>query len=167
MARMKVLINGGGIAGGALAFWLSKIGHEVTVLEWFPTLRTTGLQLDLRGHGIEVMKRMGLEKDFRTRMAPEQGLQIVNHAGKRRALFPANKSGKGLQSFTTDYEIMRGDLCRLLYDHSKDRTKYVFGTSVESFEQNDDGVEVKLTDGKKDRLTCLSARMDRIHEHVG
>ncbi|KAI8960842.1 FAD/NAD(P)-binding domain-containing protein [Daldinia sp. FL1419] len=155
MARMKVLINGGGIAGNALAFWLSKIGHEVTVLEWFPSLRTTGLQLDLRGHGIEVMKRMGLEKDFRARMAPEQGLQIVNSAGKRRAFFPANKSGKGLQNFTTDYEIMRGDLCRLLYDHSKDRTKYVFGTSIESFEQNDDGVEVKLTDGEKGRYDLL------------
>jgi 2-polyprenyl-6-methoxyphenol hydroxylase-like FAD-dependent oxidoreductase len=54
---MKVLINGGGIAGNALAFWLSKLGHSVTVVERFPTLRTTGLQIDLRGHGIEVMKR--------------------------------------------------------------------------------------------------------------
>ncbi|OTB13197.1 hypothetical protein K445DRAFT_378030 [Daldinia sp. EC12] len=155
MARMKVLINGGGIAGGALAFWLSKVGHEVTVLEWFPALRTTGLQLDLRGHGIEVMKRMGLEKDFRERLVPEQGLQVVNRAGKRRALFPVNQSGKGLQSFTTDYEIMRGDLCRLLYDHSKDRARYVFGTSVESFKQDDDGVEVKLTDGKKGRYDLV------------
>ncbi|OTA80339.1 hypothetical protein M434DRAFT_25557 [Hypoxylon sp. CO27-5] len=155
MSRLKVLISGGGIAGTALAFWLSKMGHDVTVVEWFPTLRTTGLQLDLRGHGIEVMKLMGLEQDFRERRAPEQGLQIVNSAGKRKAFFPANKSGKGLQNFTTDWEIMRGDLCQLLYDHSKDRTKYVFGTSVESFENKDDGVEVKLTNGNTDRYDLL------------
>ncbi|KAI1142099.1 FAD/NAD(P)-binding domain-containing protein [Hypoxylon sp. FL0543] len=155
MSRLNVLINGGGVAGTALAFWLSKIGHDVTVVEWFPALRTTGLQLDLRGHGIEVMKRMGLEQAFRERLAPEQGLQIVNGSGKRKAFFPPNKSGKGLQSFTTDWEIMRGDLCQLLYDHSKDRTKYVFGTSVESFEEKDDGVEVKLRDGKTDKYDLL------------
>lgn len=155
MSRLKVLISGGGIAGTALAFWLSKIGHDVTVVEWFPSLRTTGLQLDLRGHGIEVIKRMGLEHAFRERGAPEQGLQIVNSAGKRKAFFPANRTGKGLQSFTTDWEIMRGDLCQLLYHHSKDRAKYVFGTSVESFENKDDGVEVKLTNGNTDRYDLL------------
>ncbi|KAI0128249.1 FAD/NAD(P)-binding domain-containing protein [Hypoxylon sp. NC0597] len=155
MSRLKVLISGGGIAGTALAFWLSKIGHDVTVVEWFPSLRTTGLQLDLRGHGIEVIKRMGLEHAFRERGAPEQGLQIVNSAGKRKAFFPANRTGKGLQSFTTDWEIMRGDLCQLLYYHSKDRAKYVFGTSVESFENKDDGVEVKLTNGNTDRYDLL------------
>ncbi|OTA99295.1 hypothetical protein M426DRAFT_76467 [Hypoxylon sp. CI-4A] len=152
---MKVLISGGGIGGNALAFWLSRIGHSVTVVEWFPNLRTTGLQLDLRGHGIEVLKRMGLEKDFRSRSAPEQGMEIVNSAGNRKAYFPANKSGKGLQSFTTDWEIMRGDLCRLIYDHSKDRTKYIFGTSIESFEDKDEGVEVKLKDGTTDRFDLL------------
>jgi 2-polyprenyl-6-methoxyphenol hydroxylase-like FAD-dependent oxidoreductase len=61
---MKVLIIGEGIAGNALAFWLSKLGHDVTVFEWFPSLRATGLQIDLRGHGIEVLRRMGLEKDL-------------------------------------------------------------------------------------------------------
>ncbi|KAI0828427.1 FAD/NAD(P)-binding domain-containing protein [Hypoxylon sp. FL0890] len=155
MPRLKVLISGGGIAGTALAFWLSKIGHDVTVIEWFPALRTTGLQLDLRGHGIEVMKRMGLEQAFRERIAPEQGLQVVNSSGKRKAFFPANRSGKGLQTFTTDWEIMRGDLCRLMYDHSKDRTKYVFGTSIESFKDKDDGVEVTLKDGRTDRYDLL------------
>ncbi|KAI1097361.1 FAD/NAD(P)-binding domain-containing protein [Jackrogersella minutella] len=155
MSRMKVLISGGGVAGNALAFWLGRLGHDITVVEWFPSLRTTGLQIDLRGHGIEVLKRMGFEQDFRSRAAPEQGLQVVNSAGKRKALFSANKSGKGLQNFTTDWEIMRGDLCQLLYDHSKDHTKYVFGTSIERFEEKDDGVEVHLKDGKTDHFDLL------------
>ncbi|KAF2094645.1 FAD/NAD(P)-binding domain-containing protein [Rhizodiscina lignyota] len=155
MTRMKVLISGGGIAGNALAFWLSKLGHDVTVVEWFSSLRATGLQLDLRGHGIEVMRRMGLEQAFRTKMAPEQGMQIVDNSGRRRAYFPANKSGKGLQAFTTDFEIMRGDLCRLIYEATKDRTKYVFGTSVESFEEKNDSVEVRFTDGKTDHFDLV------------
>lgn len=154
---MKVLISGAGIAGNALAFWLSKLGHDITVVERFPSLRATGLQVDLRGHGIEVMRRMGLEKAFRFKSAPEQGMQIVDSSGRRRAYFPANKSGKGLQSFTTDFEIMRGDLCRLMYDATKSRTRYIFGTSIESFEQKDNSssVQVRFTDGTTGRFDLL------------
>ncbi|OIW29325.1 FAD/NAD(P)-binding domain-containing protein [Coniochaeta ligniaria NRRL 30616] len=155
MAQLKVLISGAGIAGNALAFWLAKLGHDVTVIERFPSLRATGLQLDLRGHGIDVMKRMGLEQAFRSKSAPENGVQMVDSSGRRRAYFPANKSGKGLQAFTTDYEIMRGDLCRLIYDATRDRAKYIFGTAIESFEEKDSSVEVWFTDGKTDRFDIL------------
>lgn len=148
MPRLRVLINGAGIGGSALAFWLTKLGHSVTVLEQHPALRTNGLQLDLRGHGIDVLKRMGLEDAFLSKRAPEQGAEIVDKSGKRRAFFPANKSGKGAQAFTTEYEIMRGDLCRLLYDATKDRADFIFGTSIESFEERGDGVEVKFTSGE-------------------
>jgi len=153
---MKILISGGGIAGTSLAFWLSKLGHHVTVVERFPTLRATGLQIDLRGHGIEVMKRMGLEPKFRHMSVPEQGLQIVNKSGKRRAYFPANTSGKGKQNFTTDYEIMRGDLCRLIYDAStKHGAKYIFGTVIEKFEERNGQVEVHFADGRTDKFDLL------------
>ncbi|SMR44970.1 unnamed protein product [Zymoseptoria tritici ST99CH_3D1] len=85
MAKLKILICGGGPAGNALAFWLAKQQHDVTVLERFSTLRVTGLQIDLRGHGVKVPKRMGLEKDFLSHAVPEQGLEIVHSAGKRKA----------------------------------------------------------------------------------
>lgn len=155
-ARMKILISGGGIGGNSLAFWLSKLGHDVTVVERSPTLRATGLQIDLRGHGIEVMKRMGLEQSFRAKSAPEQGFQVVNSSGKRQAYFPANTSGKGQQSFTTEYEIMRGDFCRLLHDASKKHgAKYIFGTSIETFEEKPGPVEVHFADGKMDKFDLL------------
>ncbi|KAI0126192.1 hypothetical protein BJ170DRAFT_463368 [Xylariales sp. AK1849] len=148
MTGMKILISGAGIAGNALAFWLSKLGHDVTVIERFPNLRTNGLQIDLRGHGVEVLRRMGLEQVFRARSIQEQGIQVVDSSNRRRAYFPANKSGKGVQSLTTEFEIMRGDLCRLLHDATKDRARYIFGTSVESFEEKHKSVEVRLADGK-------------------
>jgi 2-polyprenyl-6-methoxyphenol hydroxylase-like FAD-dependent oxidoreductase len=155
-APMKVLISGGGIAGNALAFWLSKIGHQVTVVERFPSLRDTGLQLDLRGHGIEVMRRMGLEKEFRARQAPEQGLQIVDKRGWRWALFPVNRSGKGLQNFTSDFEIMRSDMCRLLYEEAgKNGTHFVFGTSIEALKDQGEYVDVKFDDGKAQKYDLV------------
>jgi 2-polyprenyl-6-methoxyphenol hydroxylase-like FAD-dependent oxidoreductase len=155
MAALKVLICGGGIAGPALAFWLSKLGHDVTILERFSCLRASGQQIDLRGHGIQTMKRMGLEQAYRSKIVNETGLQFVDSSGRRKAFFPANKTGQGLQGFTTNYEIMRGDLCRLLYDATKGSVKYIFGISVASFQQDDKSVEVTFTDGSRDRFDLL------------
>lgn len=152
---MKILISGGGIGGNCLAFWLSKLGHDVTVVEWFPNLRATGLQLDLRGHGIEVMKRMGLEQAFRARAAREQGLKVVDSSSREWAHFPANKSGKGLQNFTTEFEIMRGDLCQLFHDATKDRAKYIFGNSIEHFEDKDGSVNVLFKNGERHQFDLL------------
>jgi 2-polyprenyl-6-methoxyphenol hydroxylase-like FAD-dependent oxidoreductase len=50
---------------------------------------------------------------------------------------------------------MRGDLIQLLYENIKDRVRFVFGTTVESFEQLDDSVEVRLSNGQKDRYDLV------------
>ncbi|KAJ4355634.1 uncharacterized protein N0V89_003654 [Didymosphaeria variabile] len=153
---MKILICGGGIAGNALAFWLSKTGHDVTILERFTELRATGLQVDLRGFGIQVLKRMGLEQKFREKTVKEEGLDIVDGSGRSKAYFHANRTGKGIQSLTTDYEIMRGDLCRLIYDAaSRNATKYRFGTSIKSFEQLGGSIRILFTDGKQEEFDLL------------
>ena len=59
MAPLQTLIVGAGIVGNVLVFQLSKLGHVATIVEHFSTLRTTGLLVDLRDHGIEVMKLSG------------------------------------------------------------------------------------------------------------
>lgn len=146
MAPLKVLICGGGIAGNALAFWLTRSNHDVTIIERYPDLRVSGLQVDLRGAGIEVLKRMGLDEGFRAHAAKEEGMQMVSSSGREWAYFPANKSGEGAQSFTSDYEIMRGDLTRLLHGASK--AKILFNTSIKRYEDKGDCVEVVFSDGK-------------------
>lgn len=152
---MRILISGGGVAGPSLAFWLSKLGHDITLIERWPTLRTTGQQIDLRGPGIQVMKRMGLMNLFRSYAVSERGLQFVDDSGRQKVFFPVNKTGTGLQSFTTDYEIMRGDLCRMLYDVTKDKVKYMFGTHIASLEPRDDAVAVTLSDGTVDQFDLV------------
>ncbi|KAL3458096.1 hypothetical protein BJX64DRAFT_235337 [Aspergillus heterothallicus] len=156
---LKVLISGAGIAGTALAFWLSKLKHNVTVVERHPCLRTTGLQVDLRGPGIDVLRRMGLEEAFRAVSVPEQGLRLVDRKGKSWGYFGANRSGEGLQSFTTDFEIMRADLCRLLYGASAGRegVEYVFGVHVTEVKEGKEerGVDVVFSNGKTERFDLV------------
>ncbi|MFJ8750329.1 FAD-dependent monooxygenase [Streptomyces sp. NPDC102441] len=144
---LKVLICGGGVAGEALAYWLSRGGHRVTVAERFPALRATGAQVDLRGQGIEAVERMGLLDTVRSELVDEAGVAFVDARGKARATIMANTSGQGRQSLTSEYEIMRGDLVRILHDAVKEDVNHVFGVSVESFEQDGQRVVTHFSDG--------------------
>lgn len=151
MAPLKILIIGGGIAGPALAYWLSKIDRcAVTIIERSPDLRASGQQVDLRGQGLEVMRRMGIEPQVRAKLVDEQGFKLVDGQGRTRAVFEANKSGKGRQGATAEFEIMRGDIVRILYDLSRDKATWRFGALVEGLEQNGDGVSVRFSDGSSE-----------------
>lgn len=155
MAPLNIIICGGGCAGPALAYWLSRSGHQVTVVERFPALRATGAQIDLRGQGIEAAKRMGLLDTIRGKLVDEDGFALVDSQGKVRATLLANKSGKGAQSLTSEFEIMRGDLVRILYDATSDNVKYIFDTTVDRFEQDEQKVTTYFSDGSSDTFDLL------------
>lgn len=145
---LNILICGGGCAGPPLAFWLARAGHRVTIVERFPALRADGAQIDLRAQGIQVAKRMGLIDTIRSKLVDEDGLAMVDRNGKAQATFLANKTGQGAQSFSSEFEIMRGDLVRILYDATRHNVEYIFGKTVEHFEQDDKSVTVHFSDGK-------------------
>jgi 2-polyprenyl-6-methoxyphenol hydroxylase-like FAD-dependent oxidoreductase len=155
MSTLKVLICGGGCAGPALALSLSRAGHDVTVIERFPSIRASGAQIDLRGQGIEAARRLGILDAIRERRVDEDGVSFVDSKGRIRGTVLANKSGKGAQSLTSEYEIMRGDLVRVLYEATHDKVNYVFGKTVERFEQNDHGVTAYFSDGLSDMFDLL------------
>ncbi|MFI6392578.1 FAD-dependent monooxygenase [Nonomuraea sp. NPDC050540] len=152
---LRVLVAGGGIAGQALAFWLTRGGHRVTVAERFPALRANGAQVDLRGRGIEAIERMGLLDAVRGKLVDERGVAFVDARGRAKATIMANTSGQGRQTLTSEYEIMRGDLVRILHDASKDDTEYVFGVSVDGFEQDEQKVIAHFSDGSSGEFDLL------------
>ena len=156
MVPLKILICGGGCAGPALAYWLTRSGnHQVVICERFTALRVSGAQIDLRAQGIEVIKRMGLLDVIRSKIVDEAGTSFVDSQGNVKASVMANKSGKGAQSLTSEYEIMRGDLVRILYDATKDRVEYIFGKTVERFEQDENQLVVYFSDGLSDTFDLL------------
>lgn len=152
---LRVLVAGGGIAGQALAHWLVRGGHRVTVVERFPALRATGAQVDLRGQGIEAVERMGLLDAVRDKLVDEPGVAFVDARGRTRATIMANTSGRGRQTLTSEYEIMRGDLVRILFDVTKKDVEYVFGLSVDGFEQDEQKVVARFSDGSSREFDLL------------
>ncbi|KNZ61579.1 uncharacterized protein VP01_1383g12, partial [Puccinia sorghi] len=60
---LRVLIWGIGITGPVLAYWLSKAGVSVTVLERCEQLRKEGQTVDIRHDGVKIMRWMGVEEE--------------------------------------------------------------------------------------------------------
>ena len=152
MTCLDILIAGAGISGLALAHWLALSGCNVTIVERTSDLRADGQQLDITGQGIVIMKKMGIEDAVRAALCPETGSRLIDQEGKSIAFFPARKD---VTRGTKEYEIMRGDLVRILYDKTKGlaRVKYNFGTNIQSFTQDDETpggkVHVTFSDGKQ------------------
>ncbi|MGQ2994127.1 MAG: FAD-dependent monooxygenase [Blastomonas fulva] len=141
--RKKILICGGGIAGPACAWWLSQHGFSVVVVEKAGGFRDGGQNVDVKGAGQQVIERMGLTAQIEARNTQECGQKWLDEAGKVVAVFP--KGGFG--SLTSDFEILRGDFARVLFDATRGACEYRFGTSVSAIEEIGDGARVTFIDG--------------------
>jgi 2-polyprenyl-6-methoxyphenol hydroxylase-like FAD-dependent oxidoreductase len=70
---LRVLISGASIVGPALAFWLSRYGCQVTVVERAPALRPGGQAVDFKGETHRnVLDRMGLWEEICRRQTSKQ-----------------------------------------------------------------------------------------------
>ena len=152
---LRILICGGGIAGPSLAYLLSRLGHRITIVERWPALRAHGAQIDLRAQGLIVAERMGLLEAIRAKTVQEDGFEMLDQQGRSVAKFPVNKTGKGAQGLISEFEIMRGDLVRVLYEATKEDVRYEFGKTVETFEQDEGSVTAHFSDGKSEAFDLL------------
>ena len=85
MTRIKrILIAGAGIAGPALAYWLHRYGYETVIVERASALRTGGQNIDVRGAGRTVSRRMGIEAQIRAAGTGELGTRFVDGQGQTR-----------------------------------------------------------------------------------
>jgi 2-polyprenyl-6-methoxyphenol hydroxylase-like FAD-dependent oxidoreductase len=135
-----ILISGAGIAGPALAYWLSKSGHDVTVVERAAAVRPGGQAVDLRGAGRTVVERMGVMDRVRSVALDQRGVAWVDAHGRITARMPVDAfAGEGIIS---EIEVLRDDLADVLHDATRAGVEYVFGDTVVGLRQDDDGVDV-------------------------
>jgi 2-polyprenyl-6-methoxyphenol hydroxylase-like FAD-dependent oxidoreductase len=151
--KRNILITGASIAGPALAFWLKRHGMEVTVVERAPQFRDGGQNIDVRGAGRKVAQRMGLEDAIRARTTGEEAVAFVDEEGKVQAKFDAEQFGGN--GPTAELEILRGELARLLVDHSREDADYIFGDRISALDDQGDAVEVTLEKGGRRRFDLV------------
>ncbi|GAY14265.1 FAD-dependent monooxygenase [Mycobacterium sp. shizuoka-1] len=132
---MRVLVSGASIAGPVLAYWLTRRGFDVTVVERAPALRKTGGHaVDLFRPAMEIAERMGVID------------QVQAHAtGTTRMIL---RRTNGRPPVTVDYrkllgvisdrhvEIMRDDLSQIFYDAGVEHVEYLFGDQITAVDED-------------------------------
>lgn len=153
MSGIRVLVAGASIAGPALAHWLRRRGAEVTVVERAPELRPGGQAVDARGVAKEVVRRMGLDTAVRAAVTDTAGAHTVDVDGNVLETFRADDDGG--DGYIADVEILRGDLSRVLHDHTRDGVEYVFGDRIAELAQDADRVDVVFAGGARRRFDLV------------
>jgi 2-polyprenyl-6-methoxyphenol hydroxylase-like FAD-dependent oxidoreductase len=142
---MNILISGASIAGPALAFWLAKYGHEITVVERAPLIRPGGYAVDIRGSALSVVEQMNLREQLRPFETDTLSNAVVDSRGR---IFGRVDRGFGVID-EGDVEIHRGDLAQILYERTKANATYRFGDSIAELEQFAHGVKVVFESGER------------------
>lgn len=155
---MDVLISGASVAGPALAYWLRRDGHTVTVVERAHEIRPGGFAVDFRGTAMTVLDRMGILDELRAHTTEAGDSTIVDTDGNPIATMPG-------AVFAGDLEVMKADLTRILYDLTKDDAKYVFDDSITALTQDADRVHVEFARGAS-RSFDLVVGADGLHSVV-
>ncbi|WP_055490383.1 FAD-dependent monooxygenase [Streptomyces sp. TP-A0356] len=155
----NVLISGASIAGPALAHWLGRHGFRPTVVELAPSLRQGGQAVDFRGEThLTVLERMGLIPELRRIQTGGSPVRFVDELGRTLLHLPAEFTGG-------EIEVLRGDLARVLYEHSLPYTEYIFGDSITSLAETSSGVRVGFQRGAS-RDFDLVIGADGLHSNV-
>ena len=137
---MKVAINGAGIAGTALAYWLGKLGHEVLLVERASELRTGGFVVNLWGIGYDALERMGLLPSLLELRHHSDELRMVDRSGRTRGGYPSSvllKLAKGRMA-----TLARSDIAATIYGALEGRVETRFGDSITAID--DDGTRVRV-----------------------
>jgi 2-polyprenyl-6-methoxyphenol hydroxylase-like FAD-dependent oxidoreductase len=88
----RILVTGASVAGNTAAWWLTRFGFEVNVVEKAPAFRKGGQNVDVRGSAREVLRRMDLayraavialvlepmcQRDDGSRIAPSSPCEMI------------------------------------------------------------------------------------------
>jgi 2-polyprenyl-6-methoxyphenol hydroxylase-like FAD-dependent oxidoreductase len=150
----RILISGASIAGCATAWWLGQNPDlEVSVVEKAPQFRDGGQNIDVRGAGRAVLRRMGLEEAALAQGTGEKGTAWIHEDGSVIAQIDTDELGA--DGPTAEMEILRGDLARLLFDGARAKAEFRFGETITALEQDAERVSVTFASGKQEDFDLL------------
>ncbi len=153
--KTSVLVSGASVSGLSVAYWLSRHGFKVTVVERAPNLRPGGQALDVRGAAaVEVARRMGILATIRARSTKLTGMSMVDATGKE-TFRSDERTLTGGRFDSPNVEILRDHLVQVLYEAVGDGAEYIFDDSIASLKQDGAGVDVAFVSAPPRRFDLV------------
>lgn len=163
MNNKNILVSGAGIAGLALAYWLKQHGFNPTVVEHAPKLREGGYAIDFWGAGYTIADRMHIVPDLQKADLQISEVTFINEKGERKGAMNYKKLKEMMNGRA--FTLLRSDLSRVIYEHLDKDTEIIFGDSIQSIEQDEQGVRVTFRNGGT-RQYDLVVGADGLHSNV-
>jgi 2-polyprenyl-6-methoxyphenol hydroxylase-like FAD-dependent oxidoreductase len=160
---MRIAINGAGIAGTALAFWLQRGGHEVLLVEEAPQLRRGGYIIDFWGVGYDVAEKMGLIERIRERGYQVTEVRFVDEHGKKEGGFKVDVFRESTRGRFTS--VKRSDIAAVIYEALSPGVETLFGDSIARLDDTGERVHIGF-DHAPPREVDLVIGADGLHSRV-
>ena len=160
--KLRIAINGIGVAGPTLAYWLKKYGFEPVLFEREPQLRQGGYVIDFWGLGYEIAERMGILPQLKKLGYSVSRMRMVGSRGETVAKLDA----AAMLEATNEriLSIARSDLAAAIFDACPD-VETRFGTHIINVEQEAEYAVVELNDGTKEKFDLVIGA-DGLHSHI-
>jgi 2-polyprenyl-6-methoxyphenol hydroxylase-like FAD-dependent oxidoreductase len=160
---MRIIINGVGVAGPTLAYWLRKASHDVVLVEESPQLRSGGYIIDFWGIGYDIAEKMGLIPRIRESSYQVREVRLVDRQGRRNGGFPVDAFGRLTHGRFTS--LRRSDLAATIYQALDSQVETIFGDSVAAIEDAGGHVRVSF-ERAAPREADLVIGADGLHSRV-
>ena len=161
---MRVLISGASVAGPVLAYWLTRYGFSVTVVERASALRKAGGHaVDLFKPAMDIAEKMGVLNDIEAYATGTDVIEAYREGRDRGYVIEVGR----LMSAVSDrhVEIMRDDLSQILYEVGRNDVDYRFGESITQISEDAGGVDVGFERGPTERFDLVIGA-DGLHSNV-
>ncbi|KAJ6095598.1 hypothetical protein N7486_006344 [Penicillium sp. IBT 16267x] len=120
-----------------------------------------GQNIDIRGAGVTIIRKLGLEAQIRASTTGEEGVQLVDEHNRVWSQNRVDKTGE-IQMPTSDIEILRGRLAELCWKNSQRISaeaehegakgiEYIFGDYLDNIEQDGSQVHVHFAKSGESR----------------
>ena len=150
----NALIVGGGIGGMSAALAMAKRGVAVTLIDSDPNWRVYGAGITITGMSLRAFDDLGVLDEIRQRGYVHTGMRARKFTGE---VMPGPPHAiEGAPPVMLGGGIMRPVLHDILSKRVRAAGIEVkLGVTVDSFEQDDDGVDAVLTDGTSARYDLM------------
>jgi 2-polyprenyl-6-methoxyphenol hydroxylase-like FAD-dependent oxidoreductase len=159
----NILVSGASFAGLSTAYWMKKLGYNVTVVEIAEGLKKGGTPVNISGNTIDIVKRMGLFDQIQLNRITMERMEIKNSDDVTERLNIIQNDSE--QPEEVEYEIERDVLLNMMFEAIKDDVEFIFGDSITSLKEESNGVDVAFKGGQK-RSFDLVFGCDGMHSVV-